>query len=134
MAPPTSSTSTPTSTCKSIEIRVIQGSASPGEEIAALQFVNSGGTSCVLAGYPAVTLLLRGKPIGQMSQPATPAQSVRTLAPGDVAESLLHDYTNCQAPLSDNVRVRVPGMSLTAVRPAQLRGCILRVDKLGAPE
>lgn len=113
---------------------MIRGSADHGEEIAALQFVNSGSTSCVLVGYPSVTLLLKGKRIGQPSRPATAAQSVRTLNPGDVAESLLHDYTSCQAPLSDSLRVRAPGMSLTSVRPAQLRGCVLRVDKLGAAE
>ena len=47
---------------------------------------------------------------------------------------MLHDYSSCNAPLSDNVKVTVPGTSQTAVRPAQLRGCILRVDRLGPPD
>lgn len=115
-------------------MRVIRGSASLGQEIAALQFVNSGDTSCMLVGYPTATLLHKSKQIGTPSQPASTRPSSRRLKPGGIAESLLHDYTNCQAPLSDNVRVTVPGTPKSAVRPAQLRGCTLRVDRLGAPE
>jgi hypothetical protein len=47
---------------------------------------------------------------------------------------VLHDYTSCQAPLSDQLKLVVPGSTVTAVRPAQLRGCVLRVTKLGPPE
>jgi Protein of unknown function (DUF4232) len=137
----TSASSSPTAapartTCKKITVRVIPGGASPGEEIAAVQFVNSGVTACTIAGYPTVTLLLKGKQIGQPSEPSTSKTSVRKLQPGDVAESLLHDYTQtCQAPLSDSVKVQVPGTSITYIRPQmQLRACVLRVDKLGAPD
>lgn len=113
---------------------MIRGSASLGQEIAALQFVNTGSARCVLVGYPHATLLRKGKQIGQPSQPSSTRQSIRRLAPGDVAQSMLHDYSSCNAPLSDNVRVTVPGTNRTAVRPAQLRGCILRVDRLGPPD
>ncbi len=113
---------------------MIRGSASLGQEIAALDFVNSGTKTCVLAGYPTAILLLKGKQIGRPAQPASSAPSSRTLEPGGVAESLLHDYTNCQAPLSDNIKVTVPGSTITTVRPAQLRACILRVDRLRAPD
>jgi hypothetical protein len=141
-APATSSgtathTSAPKSTCTSVTVRVLPGGASPGEEIAALQFTNAGAATCVLVGYPTVTLLLNGKQIGQASQPSTPSTvSSRKLAPGEVAESLVHDYTQtCQAPLSDSVKVLVPGSDMVYVRPQmQLRACILRVDKLGAPD
>jgi hypothetical protein len=115
-------------------VRVIRGSASLGQEIAALQFSNSGSTRCVLNGFPTVTLLLKGARLGQPSQPGSIGTSTRTLAPGDTAESLLHDYTNCQAPLSDEIRVVVPGSTIAAIRPGQMRGCVLRVDKLGPPE
>lgn len=123
-------------TCKKVTVRVIPGGASPGEEIAAVQFVNSGVRTCTIAGYPTVTLLRNGSQIGQPSQPSTTKPSARTLRPGDVAESLLHDYTQtCQAPLSDSVKVRVPGTSITYVRPQmQLRACVLRVDRLAAPD
>ena len=106
-----------------------------GQEIAALQFTNEGSTPCDLYGYAAVTLMLNGRPLGRPSQPASTATSHRMLAPGATAESLLHNYvTNCQAPLSDNVRVVAPGSSQTLVRPMQLRACLLRVDPLGAPD
>lgn len=136
-APPTQPTVTPKSTCTNISVRVLPGGASPGQEIAAVQYTNAGTTSCVLVGYPTVTLLLHGQRIGSPSVPATPAvASRRQLAPGQVAESLVHDYTQtCQAPLSDSVRVTVPGTEQLYLRPGmQLRACLLRIDKLGAPE
>jgi hypothetical protein len=125
----------PRSTCTEIGIRVIPGGASVGQEIAALQFTNNGSASCTLVGYPQVTLLRSGRAAGRPSQPASTANSQRTLAPGETAESLLHDYvTNCQAPLSESVRVVAPGSSVDLVRPFELRVCVLRVDKLGAPD
>lgn len=125
----------PRSTCTNLTIRVIRGSASLGQEIAALQFTNAGAGSCTLFGFPTVTLLRNGNEVGSPSQPSTVgATSERTLAPGDVAESVLHDYSSCNAPLSDSIRVQVPGSSTIAIRPAVLRGCILRVDKLGPPQ
>ena len=82
-----------------------------------------------------MTLLRKGNQVGNPSQPsALGATSTRTLAPGDIAESVLHDYSSCNAPLSDSMRVQVPGSSTIAIRPAVLRGCILRVDKLGPPQ
>jgi hypothetical protein len=114
-------------------VRVIRGSAAEGREFAALQFVNAGTGPCTLFGYPTVTLLLKGKQIGTPSQPSSPRSSQFTLKPGDTAESSLNDFTNCQAPLSDNIRVVVPGSTITAVRPGQLRACTLRVDPLGVP-
>lgn len=118
-------------------MRLLPGGASPGQEIAAVQFTNAGPSTCSLVGYPIVTLLLHGRRIGIPSQPSTPGiASSRQIAPGEVAESLVHDYTQtCQAPLSDSVRVNVPGSSQTYLRPGmQLRACVLRVDRLGAPD
>ena len=133
---PTPTQTVPQTTCTSLSVRVLPGGASPGQEIAAIQFTNTGNTRCVVAGYPVVTLLRKGKRIGKPSEPSTTAVSSRTLRPGAVAESLLHDYTQtCQAPLSDSVRVRLPGTDINYLRPQmQLRACVLRVDRLGAPE
>jgi hypothetical protein len=127
----------PKSTCTDLSIRVLPGGASPGQEIAAVQFTNAGATACQLIGYPTVQLFRNGTQIGTKSQPSTPGVvSSRRLAPGEIAESLVHDYTQtCQAPLSDTVRVIVPGSSHVYLRPGmQLRACLLRVDKLGAAE
>jgi hypothetical protein len=135
-ASPSPRASTVRSTCTSVTVRVVPGGATPGQQIAGLEFTNSGSKTCVLAGYPTVKLLLHGTMIGQPSQPSRTAQSVRTLRPGDTAESLLHDYTQtCQAPLSDSVQVQVPGRATTAIRPdMQLRACTLQVDPLRAPD
>jgi hypothetical protein len=138
--PPSTSPATPQaaerSTCHSLTIRVLPGGAIAGQEVAGVQFTNSGATPCVLVGYPTVTLLRGGKQIGRPSEPAKSATSRRTLQPGEVAESLVHDYTlNCEAPLSDSVKVVVPGSSQSMVRPQfQMRGCILRADPLGPPQ
>jgi hypothetical protein len=106
-----------------------------GQEIAALQFTNDGSKPCELFGYPTVTLLRQGRPLGKPSLPATSAVSRRTLAPGGTAESLLRDFVgNCQAPLSDTVRVVAPGSTQSFSRPFVLRACVLRVDRLGAPD
>ncbi len=112
---------------------MIRGSASQGQEFAALQFTNTGPARCVLYGYPSVTLLRAGNAIGRPAQPSGDKASRRELTPGATAESQLHDYTNCSAALSDSLRVSVPGSSQSAVRPAELRACTLRVDALAAP-
>ncbi len=123
------------STCTKLTVRAIPGGASMGQEIAALQFTNDGSTPCRLVGYPAVTLLRNHQVLGRPAQPSSTAMSARNLNPGDTAESLLHDYVlNCQAPLSDEVRVVAPSSSQTLVRPMQLRACVLRTDRLGAPD
>jgi len=123
------------STCTKLTIRAIPGGASVGQEIAALQFTNDGSAPCELFGYPTVTLLRAGKPLGRPSQPASTAVSHRTLAPGETAESLLRDYVgNCQAPLSDEVRVVAPGSTKSLARPFVMRACVLRTDRLGAPD
>jgi hypothetical protein len=124
----------PKSTCTSVTVRVIRGSADVGREVAALQFTNAGTSSCVLVGYPGATLMRNGKTFGSPAQPATTKRSRRMLSPGDTAESLLNDFTDCQAPLSEEVEVTVPGSTQSAVRPAQLRACTLRVAALGAPQ
>ena len=113
---------------------MIRGSAAPGFEFAALQFVNAGSTRCVLNGYPTVTLRRGGTQLGSPSEPAGSATSTYTLAPGATAESDLRDYSTCQAPLSDQIAVVAPGSSISTVRPGQLRGCVLRVSPLAAPQ
>jgi hypothetical protein len=114
---------------------VIPGGATEGTEIAGLQFTNDGKHSCVLAGYPRVVLLKNGQVIGTPSQPGGPLPGrAVSVAPGQTVQSTLRDYSTCQAPLSDNARVTVPGETTKAVRPAQLRACTLRVGQLGPPQ
>ena len=85
-------------------------------------------------GYPTVTLLRGGATVGHPSVPAGGATSRFTLAPGATAESTLKDYSSCQAPLSDEIRVVAPGSSITTTRAGQLRACALKVSALATPE
>jgi hypothetical protein len=128
-----STATTPQSTCQDVGLRVIPGGASPGQELAALQFTNDDAAPCVLTGYPTVVLRLHGKRIGQPSNPAQSVPHSINLKPGDTAESQLHDITNCQAPLSDTARITVPGTDRSIVHPLVLRACTLIVDPLGPP-
>lgn len=109
---------------------MLRGSAAEGREFAALQFTNAGRRTCVLAGYPTVTLRQHGRNVGTVSQPAAAAQSRMSLRPGETAQSRLDDYIGCQAPLSDELHVVVPGSTTAVTQPAQLRACTLRVGAL----
>lgn len=115
-------------------LRVLPGGALAGREIAALQYTNTGSATCVLTGYPAVTLLRNGKQVGQPSNPASDDARAITLRPGDTGESRLTDFSSCQAPLSDSARVTVPGTSKSELRPLILRACKLVVGPLGPPQ
>lgn len=130
---PTATSPVSPTTCTNVSVRVIRGGAERGREIAALQYTNDGSASCDIGGFPTVTLLLHGAAIGARSQPSGRAAKTLTVKPSETVESLLSDYSTCQAPLSDNVRVTVPGESTAVVRPIQLRACTLRVDPLGPP-
>lgn len=124
----------PRSTCTSLSIRVLRGSAAPGYEFAALQFENTGTTRCTLYGYPDVSLLSGGQSIGPASVPDGSLASAYVLAPGQLAESRLKDLSTCQAPLSDQIRVVAPRSSAQLLRPLQLRACTLTVSRLDAPQ
>jgi hypothetical protein len=115
-------------------VRVIPGGATEGTEIAGLQFTNDSKRRCTLVGYPYVVLLKKGHRVGTPSEPAGPIPGRAVpVAPGQTVQSILRDYSTCQAPLSDNARVTVPGESKTVMRPAELRACTLRVGQLGPP-
>ena len=124
------------SSCTKLTVRVLLGSGAPGYEFAALEFVNDGRSACTLTGVPAVTLLLDGKKIGTASQPSSDRARFRTyrLAPGAVAESKLKDFSSCNAPLSQSIKVVAPGTDISSKRPGQLRACKLVVYPIAAPE
>lgn len=128
-----SSAAAPTSsgnTCTGLTVRVLQGGATPGREIAAVTFDNDSAQTCSLSGYPTVVLTLKGNTIATATPaPGTVAQPVR-IAPGGQAQALITDRSTCNAPLSDSIAVTAPngatGGKLT--RPFQLRGCTVYVD------
>lgn len=143
-APPASSTPVPSSsptgpsfvtTCTNLVVRVIPGGAVRGAEIAGVQYENDSSRSCTITGVPTAQLRLKGRDVGPVSQPTTDPVRTYTLEPGAVGESLLQDFSTCNAPLSDQIRVTVPtrtGNALTTVvRPIQLRACTLRLAPVG---
>lgn len=117
-------------------MRVLIGSGAPGYEFAAVQFVNDGTSPCTLVGVPTVTLLRKGSQVGTVSQPSSDrARFARyRLAPGATAESRLKDFSDCNAPLSDAVKVVAPGSDISTTRPGELRACRVVLYPLGAPE
>ena len=139
--PPTATASTPSLTSSApalvyctpaqLTVRVLQGGAAQGVEIAAATFTNSSAATCSLSGYPTVTLLLGGQ-VRVTASPAvgTVAKPVM-LAPGKQVQALIEDTSSCNAPLSDTIRVLAPNQPAAATayqRPFQLRLCTLNVD------
>jgi hypothetical protein len=128
---PSSTAATPSgNTCTDLTVRVLEGGATPGREIAAVTFDNDSGRACSLSGYPTVVLTLKGNTIATATPaPGTVAQPVR-LAPGGQAQAMITDRSTCNAPLSDTIAVTAPngaaGGKLT--RAFKLRGCTVYVD------
>lgn len=124
-------TAAPANTCTHLTIRALMGGAAPGQEIAAITFVNASSKQCSISGYPTVVLLLGGQTLTTAKPaPSTVAQAVQ-LAPGAQAESQITDQvSNCNAPLSDSITVTAPNGPAggTLTRPFQLRNCTVTVD------
>ena len=128
VAPTHSAAATPTCLNSGLNVRVLQGGAVPGSEIALIIATNIGATTCTLTGFPTVTLFLKSRQLGQPSSPSGATVTTVTLKAGDKATSQITDHSSCQASLSDTARVSLPGVTGGAVdAPAQMRGCALTV-------
>ncbi len=119
-------------------MRVFKGGAERGTEIAALQYVNNGAAACTISGIPSARLLVNGTPAGTRSQPDDSRVRTMTLQPGDTAQSLLRDFSSCNAPLAHDIRVSLPSLGGshggTVDRPiSPLRVCALRTSPVGPP-
>jgi hypothetical protein len=120
----------PRDTCllDQLSVRVIPGGAVPGREIAAITFTNTSGVACSMVGFPGVSLRLAGKLVGSPAvRSSTPIKTVH-LAPNGQAQAVVSDFSTCQAPLSDTVRIYPPNLTQYVDRPFQLRACRLQVD------
>lgn len=123
----------PTCLLPAMNIRVLQGGAVPGSEIAVIIATNTGTATCSLTGFPSVSLRLNGRQIGQQSAPSGATVSTVTLKTGEQATSQITDHSSCQAALSDTARISLPGVAGGAVdEPAQMRGCALTVAPMTA--
>ncbi len=113
-----------------LKVSAVRGGATEGQEIAAVLFTNASTKVCTVRGYIFAQLRVMGAPLGE---PAThnPGR-VRTVAlpRGASAQAQLTAVSTCQAPVSDQVRVRLPNSPGAASVAIQLRGCSLSVDPL----
>jgi Protein of unknown function (DUF4232) len=127
-SPSPTHTGPPDCTSGALMVRVIRGSAAQQQEFALITYTNTSTAACSMNGYPTVALLLNGAQLGKPAGHSSVAAKQVTLAPGVQAESLITDFSACQAPLSDTVRVVPPGTTTAVEKPAELRGCSLIVD------
>jgi hypothetical protein len=116
-----------------LTIRVLQGGAAQGQEIAAIDVTNSSSVTCSVTGYPDVSLLQGGAALGKPAQHSTVTAKPMNLAPGDQAQAILHDFSSCEAGLSDTARITLPGNSEHVDKKLQLRGCTLEIDPFAPP-
>ena len=136
-APTTQSTSSttagitlPKDTCTAAQltVRVIRGGAVPSQEIALITFTNSSATTCEMFGYPGVSLRAGGRQVGQPAVRSPVAAKNVRLAPGEQAQAQITDFSTCQAPLSDTVRIYPPNLTAFVDKPFELRACRFEVD------
>ena len=92
-----------------------------------ISFANRTATPCTLTGYPGVSLLLGGAPLGRPAVRSGAAYKTVTLAAGAAVQAQLIDTTTCNAAQSDTVRVYPPNQTVPIDAPLVLRGCTLTV-------
>jgi hypothetical protein len=117
-------------TCLSTQlgIRVLRGGAVAGQEIALITFTNTSATKCAMFGYPGVSLRLHGALLGKPAERSVVQPKAVPLAPGAAAEATITDFSSCQAPVSDTVRVYAPDQKAFVDKALELRGCRLFID------
>lgn len=102
-----------------------------------MQFTNQGSAACTITGVPTATLLRNGAVVGKPSTPTSDPVRPFTLQPGEYGESLLRDFSTCNAPLSDNLRLQTPSRKgatgKTVTQPIKLRACKLQVAPVREP-
>lgn len=130
--PVTSSSSAPPAgpaacTAAQLTVSLVRGGAIQHRQIAGLIFTNTTAARCTILGFPSAQLVKNGRLIGLQATPTGATGRGVTLAKGQSAQSELTATTDCQAPLSDHVRVRAPGQSTSVDLADTLRACTLTV-------
>jgi len=115
-------------TSTQLKVRALRGSAAAGQEFALITFTNTASAACTLFGFPGVSLRLNNALLGRPAERSGKAPSTVTLEPGAQAEASLTDFSSCQAPVSDTVRVYPPNQRAFVDRPLALRGCRVVID------
>ena len=109
-------------------VNLVRGGAIQHVQLAGLIFTNTAATACTLLGYPFAQLMRGGRTLGRPAQHQGPVGPGVVLTRNVGAEAQLEATTDCQAPLSDHVRVRAPGLSQSADLADTLRACTLTVS------
>ena len=117
-----------TCTIAQLTVRMIRGGADTGREIGLVTFTNSSKVACSMFGYPGVSLRLGGALLAAPAKRDTKAPATVHLAPGAQAQAQFTDFSSCQAPLSDAVRIYPPNLTAYVDRPGEFRGCSLVVE------
>jgi len=110
-----------------LAISLQRGGAEPHTQIAGLIFVNQSAKTCTLQGFPAAQLLRAGATLGKPAKHTADPALLVTLHAGQSAEAQLSATTDCNAALSDAVRVSAPGQTATVTVNGAFRNCILTV-------
>jgi Protein of unknown function (DUF4232) len=120
-------------TCASAQlgVRVLRGGAVAGQEFALITFTNTSTTGCVMFGYPGVSLRLQNALLGKPAERSIKKPTTVPLAPGAAAQAMITDFSACQAPVSDTVRVYAPDQTAFVDKPLELRGCRIFIDSVG---
>jgi hypothetical protein len=115
----------PTCSLTQLTVRGLAGGATTGTENALLLFTNSSRTVCTLDGFPRITLRGHKGPVGTPSQPGTGSAQSVVLGPGKMAQATLSASTTCQAPESEQARIRLPHQAGYVDVVLSVRACTL---------
>jgi hypothetical protein len=118
----------PACTSGQLKIAALRGSASAGQEFALLTFTNTGPATCTMFGFPGVSLRVSNAMVGKPAERSGKAPSTVTLKHGARAESVISDFSSCQAPVSEQVRVYAPNQRAFVDLPLALRACRVIVE------
>jgi hypothetical protein len=118
----------PACTSSNLKIAALRGSASAGQEFALLTFTNTGAATCTMFGFPGVSLRLGSAMVGKAAERSAKKPTTVSLKRGARAESVISDFSSCQAPVSEKVRVYAPNQVAFVDLPLALRACRVIVE------
>jgi hypothetical protein len=118
----------PACTGSQLRVAALRGSAAAGEEFALLTFTNTSQSTCTMFGFPGVSLRLNDKLVGRPAGRTSKVPTTVTLKPGARAHANVTDFSSCQAPVSETVRIYPPNLRTFVDRPLALRVCHVVVD------
>ncbi|MGN6606569.1 MAG: DUF4232 domain-containing protein [Jatrophihabitans sp.] len=111
---------------------LVRGGAIQHQQLAGIIFTNTAASPCSLLGFPTAQLVKGGALIGSPARPAGAPGTGVVLGRNASAQAQLTASTDCNAPLSDHVRVRAPGATVSTDLADTLRACTLTIGPVTA--